>query len=58
MVGQALVISRLDYANVLYLGTGKTFQKRLQTVQNAATRLLLYSPKFTSTATIHWTLHW
>lgn len=45
---QALVISRLDYRNALYLGADKTTIQRLQLVQNAATRLLFLLPKFSS----------
>lgn len=41
MVIQALITSRLDYANVLYLGLPEYLLNRLQVVQNAAARAVL-----------------
>lgn len=38
---QALVTSRLDYVNILYLGLPKCLLNRLQVAQNAAARMVL-----------------
>lgn len=44
----ALVTSRLDYCNALYLGINKGLQQRLQLLQKAAARLVMNLPKFHS----------
>lgn len=44
----ALIMSRLDYCNGLYLNAQKQQINRLQLVQNAAARLLTGIPKFSS----------
>lgn len=41
----ALILSRLDYCNALYLGIHKGQLRRLQLVQNAAARLVMDLPK-------------
>lgn len=47
-VVQALVTSRLDYGNILYLGVNKDVTRKLQVVQNAAARLLCHVPRAAS----------
>ena len=42
-VGHALVISRLDYCNVLYVGLPLKVTRKLQLIQNAAARLVTRS---------------
>lgn len=54
----ALVISRLDYCNALYLGINKGLIQRLQLVQNAEARLVMDLPKFHSISATLRALHW
>lgn len=54
----ALVLPRLDYCNMLYLGIDKPSIRRLQVVQNAAARLLSRIPKFASVSCLLHKLHW
>lgn len=44
-VVQALIVFRLDYVNVLYLGLPEYLLNRLQVVQNAAARVVLLKPR-------------
>lgn len=53
-----LIMSRLDYCNGLYLNAHKQQINRLQIIQNAAARLLLDIPKFTSVRNELIQLHW
>lgn len=55
---QALILSRLDYANAVYLGVPQATIKVLQTVQNCAARLLMNIPKRSSARTALVLLHW
>lgn len=55
---QALILSRLDYANVLYLGTPSLTIKKLQTVQNCAARLLTQAHRRESAGPLITSLHW
>lgn len=57
-VVQALVTSRLDYGNILYLGTNKEVTRRLQMVQNSAARFLCQAPRATSVSGHLRDLHW
>lgn len=57
-VVHALITSRLDYGNVLYLGSNKAVTRRLQLVQNSAARLLCRVPKTTSISKYLHDLHW
>lgn len=54
----ALVLSRLDYCNALYVGINKGLLHRLQLVQNAAARLVMGLPKFHSVPAAIRSLHW
>lgn len=42
---KTLILSFLDYCNVLYVGSGQTIISRLQLVKNAAARLLVTAKK-------------
>lgn len=57
-VVQALVTSRLDYGNILYLGAKKEVLRKLQVVQNSAARLLCQIPKTASISGSVQDLHW
>lgn len=54
----ALVISRLDYANSLYLGIPVYQLRRLQLVQNQAARLIFHQPKWHHVRPLMKSLHW
>lgn len=54
----ALILSRLDYCNGLYLNIQKRLMNRLQVVQNAAARLLTGIPRFVSVKRELRQLHW
>lgn len=54
----ALVTSRLDYGNVLYLGAKAGCIQRLQRIQNAAACLVLMLPKRASSNKALGILHW
>ena len=54
----AYVVSRLDYANSLLYGINSSLTKRLQTVQNAAARLILNAPRFDHALPLLKSLHW
>ena len=55
---QALVMSRLDYANSLLLGANKTLIARLQAIQNSAARVIAKVDRRTSITPIRRGLHW
>lgn len=56
-VVRAWILSRLDYANVLYVGTPGYLLNKLQVVQNSAAQLLLDLPR--SSVHLHLcSLHW
>lgn len=57
-VTRALILSRLDYANALFIGTPDYSLKKLQVVQNAAARLLLNIPIRSSVRQHLRSLHW
>ena len=54
----ALLFSRLDYCNSLLVNLPDTAIKRLQTIQNHASRLVLRKYKFESATPLLETLHW
>lgn len=54
----ALVISRLDYANSLYVGIPAYQLKCLQLVQNQAARLIFNQPKWHRVRSLMKSLHW
>lgn len=58
LVVQALILSRLDYGNALYLGAPTGVISRLQTVQNCAARILTEIPARTSAKPALKLLHW
>ncbi len=55
---QALIISRLDYCNVLLAGIPAYQVQRLQTVQNRAARLIVRADRRAHTTPIMHDLHW
>ncbi len=55
---QALVISRLDYCNALLAGLPSCTVKPLQTIQNAAARLVFSEPKRAHVTPLFISLHW
>ena len=55
---QALVISRLDYGNVLLYGLPKTTLYQLQRVHNTAARIVACSPRADHVTPILHDLHW
>ena len=57
-ITQALVTSRLDYGNTLYVGITARLLKRLQTIQNSAAKLILDLPKWTHITPHLKKLHW
>ena len=56
----ALILSKIDYCNALYLGLSATNLEKLQSVQNSAARLILKGNKFdrTSISKQIQELHW
>lgn len=54
----ALILSRLDYANALYVGIPGYLLKKLQVIQNAAARLLLDMPSRSSVSHHLCSLQW
>lgn len=57
-VVQAMITSRLDYANILYLGIPEYMLSRLQVVQNAAARAILMLGFRTRMSPYLVSLHW
>lgn len=55
---QALITSRLDYGNELYLGLPEYLLKRLQVVQNLAAPLLLKLQVRVHISPRLWAVHW
>ena len=56
-VAYALIASRLDHCNGLYVGTSKQTIQRLEFVQHAAARLFLKLPRHSSASAALRTLH-
>ncbi len=54
----ALITSRLDYCNSLYLGISKSSIARLQLVKNAAAKFLKGQRKFDHVTPSLKSLHW
>ena len=54
----ALISSRLDYCNALYVGVSQTSLSRLQLVQNAAARLLTNTNRRMHITPVLNSLHW
>ena len=55
---QAMVISKLDYANGLLYGINKKLLRKLQLVQNTAARLISKVPRRSHISPILRHLHW
>ena len=55
---QALVLSRLDYCNALYVGLPQQQLGRLQRIQNAAARLITCTPRQEHISPVLMQLHW
>ena len=55
---QAMVTSRLDYACSLCYGLNKCHLKQLQRLQDAAARLVLQAPRYSSAEPLRKELHW
>lgn len=55
---QALVLSRLDYCNVLLAGLPACTSKPLQLIQNAAARVVFNEPKKAHVTLLFIRLHW
>ena len=55
---QAFVISRIDYCNAILYGLPAIHVNRLQRVQNAATRLLTNTPRYSHITPVMINLHW
>ena len=55
---QALVLSRLDYCNVLLAGLPASAIHPLQLIQNSAARLVFNLPKFSHVTPLFRDLHW
>lgn len=55
---QALIGSKLDYANVVYLGLPEYLLTRLQTVQNSAARAIFGLSSRSHSSNLLWALHW
>lgn len=53
-----LILSKLDYCNGLYVKLQKQYTRKLQSVQNAAARLILDLPKFHPVSASIKKLHW
>ncbi len=54
----AFFSSRLDYCNLMYIGIRQSYMNRLQTVQNAAARLLTGTRKYKHITPVLLSLHW
>ena len=55
---QSFVISRIDYCNAILYGLPAIHVNRLQRVQNAATRLLTTTPRYSHITPVMISLHW
>ena len=55
---QSLVISRLDYANALYIGLPKSMLHRLQLVQHSAARVITHTSRREHITPVLYALHW
>ena len=55
---QALVLSRLDYCNALYVGLPQQQLGRLQRIQNAAARFITCTPRQEHISPVLMELHW
>ena len=54
----SLVLSRIDYCNSLLVGLPQYLIKRLQGVQNAAARSILWTPRYEHILPLLQNLHW
>jgi hypothetical protein len=54
----ALVTSKLDYCNSLLYGIANVHLSKLQRVQNAAARLIVGLPRYSSITPVLFSLHW
>uniref|UniRef100_A0A8D0BC31 Reverse transcriptase domain-containing protein n=1 Tax=Salvator merianae TaxID=96440 RepID=A0A8D0BC31_SALMN len=57
-VAHALITSRIDYCNALYMGLPLKSVRRLQVVQNAAARAISGLPRYASVSPTLRELHW
>ena len=55
-VAQAMVTSRLDFCNALYIGLPLCLVRKLQLVQNIAARLVTFWAKYKAVSYTHLTL--
>ena len=55
---QALLFRRLDYCNALLFGVSDTLVRRLQSVQNAAARLITGTRRRDHITPVLYSLHW
>ena len=55
---QALILPHLDYCSVVWSSCGITLSKRIERVQNYATRIILRKPPLTSSLELRQSLGW
>ncbi|CAJ0953833.1 unnamed protein product [Ranitomeya imitator] len=58
MLVHALIISRLDYCNILFCGLPANTLAPLQSILNSAARLIHLSPRYSSASPLCKSLHW
>ena len=58
IVMHALITSRIDYCNSLFVNVPKKKLGRLQSIMNRAVRLIFNLPPFSSTSSFLYTIHW
>ena len=54
----ALVLSQMEYCNIIWSNACRTHLAKLQVVQNKAARLILQCSQYTSITHMHSSLHW
>ena len=58
LVAKGLVISHLDYCNLLFRSLSKFNQRKLQCIQNSAARIVSNTSRYTSITPVLKKLHW